>query len=117
MAKGGGDFESPTFADHFDDPNIPEDEMTEMTRANQETQRIADQQIECIAHRTGARLERARKKVRKEKLNNFILLNKANDGDELILNPVEFSIKDCLLSVQPFESDKDIPLYERDDVV
>lgn len=34
MAKGGGDFESPTFADHFDDPYIPEDGMTEMTRAN-----------------------------------------------------------------------------------
>lgn len=30
MAEGGGDLENPTFVDRFDDPNIPNDELTEM---------------------------------------------------------------------------------------
>ena len=53
MAGGGGDFENPTFDDHFDDPNIPEVKLTEMRHANQRTQRTADQQIESMAHQTG----------------------------------------------------------------
>ena len=79
MGDDGGDFENPTFDDHFDDPNIPEDKLTETTRANQETQRTADQQMECMTHQTGERLEDRRKKVTKEKLDNFI--NKAKGGD------------------------------------
>ena len=66
MAGGGGDFENPTFDDHFDDPNIPEVKLTEMRHANQRTKRIADQQIESMAHQTGWRLEEKRTKVTKE---------------------------------------------------
>ena len=52
----------------FDDSYIPEDELTEMTRANQETQRKADQQIESMAYQTGERLEETRKKSNKRKV-------------------------------------------------
>ena len=113
MAEGGYDFENPAFdkdaylAD-IDDAGM--DEYLAGLIENQETQRIAEQQMESMEHLSGETLEDTRKKVKKEKVDNFTLVNKKRGGTPAIVNYANFGIKDEILYVQSFGTSDEIPL-------
>ena len=58
----------------------------------------------------GEILEDTRKKVIKEKLDIFIMVNKERGGTPVIVNPGDYHIKDKILYVQPFGTSDEIPL-------
>ena len=67
MAEGGYDFENTTFdTDDIDDIDTDDEEVDKFLDGlgvkNQETQRIANQQMESMPHQTGETLEDSRKK-------------------------------------------------------
>ena len=74
------------------------------------TQRMIEQQMESMKHQSGDTLEDARKKLIKEKVDNFILFNEKRGGKLVIVNYSDFKIKDGQLHVQAFGSSREIPL-------
>ena len=122
MAEGGyDDFENPAFDKDYEEGNINDAEkhfLWTFFEKNQETQRIAEQQMESMEHQSGETLEDTRKKVIKEKLDNFILVNKKRGGTPVLVNPGTYHIKDRILHVQPFGTYKETPLeYKRGGVI
>ena len=71
---------------------------------------MIEHQMESMKHKPGDTLEDARKKITKEKVDNFILFNEKRGGKPVIVNYGDFKIKDGLLHVQAFGSSKEIPL-------
>ena len=110
MAEGGFDeFENLAF--NRDDYDADVDTyLTNLFGENQETQRIAEQQMESMKHLSGETLEDTRKKVIKEKVDNFTLVNKKRGGTPAKVNYGNFDIKDEILYVQPFGTSDEIPL-------
>ena len=108
MAEGRFDeFENPAFdRDDYDKDDADMDTFLE----NQETQRIAEQQMESMEHLSGETLEDTRKKVIKEKVGSFIQANEREYGMSAIVNPADFLIKDKKLCVRPFGTSDVIPL-------
>ena len=71
-----------------------------------------------MEHQSGEILEDTRKKVIKEKLDNFILVNKKRGGTPVLVNPGDYHIKDGLLYVQRFGTSEEIQLeYKRGGVI
>ena len=109
MAEGGYGYENPEVGKD-DEWTAEDDEGVTDFGENEETQRIAEQQMESMEHQTGDTLEDTRKKVIQEKLDNFIQLNEKKYGVTAIVNPADFHIKDKKLCVQPFGTSDEIPL-------
>ena len=108
MAEGRFDeFENPAFdRDDYDKDDADMDTFLE----NQETQRIAEQQMESMEHLSGETLEDTRKKVIKEKVGSFIQSNEREYGVSAIVNTADFLIKNKKLCVRPFGTSDVIPL-------
>ena len=123
MAEGGFDeFENPAFNKDYKEGNVDDADvdtyLTDLFGKNQETQRIAEQQMESMEHLSGETLEDTRKKVIKEKLDNFIMVNKERGGIPILVNPGDYHIKDGILHVHQFGTSKEIPLeYKRGGVI
>ena len=123
MAEGGYDeFENPKFDKDYEEGNVDDADLetflTDVFGENQETQRIAEQQMESKEHQSGEILEDTRKKEIKEKIDNFILVNKKRGGMPVLVNPGDYHIKDGLLHVQRFGTSEEIPLeYKRGGVI
>ena len=123
MAEGGFDeFENPAFNKDYEEGNVDDADvdtyLTDLFGENQETQRIAEQQMESMEHLSGETLEDTRKKVIKEKLDNFIMVNKERGGTPVIVNPGDYHIKDEILYVQPFGTSDEISLeYEKGGII
>ena len=123
MAEGGFDeFENPAFNKDYEEGNVDNADvdtyLTGLFGENQETQRIAEQQMESMEHLSGETLEDTRKKVIKEKLDNFIMVNKERGGTPILVNPGDYHIKDGILHDHPFGTSKEIPLeYKRGGVI
>ena len=119
MAEDGFDeFENPAFNKDYEEGNVHyadlDTYLTDLFGENQETQRIAKQQMESMEHLSRETLEDKRKKVIKEKLDSFIMVNKERGGMPVLVNSGDFDIKDGILHVQPFGTSKEIPLeYKR----
>ena len=121
------EFGNPMFDDDYDEGGVEdaEDETAEdkedredFVRRNKNTQRMIEQQMESVKHKSGDTLEDARKKLIREKVDNFVLFNKEKGGTPAIVNYSDFKIKDGLLHVQAFSSSKEIPLeYKKGDEV
>ena len=117
MAEGG--YEDPEFWDYDKDDYIedydidPEDFLPDLFEENEETQRLAEQQMENMKHLTGDTLEDTRKKVIKEKVGNFNLFNKKRGGTPVIIYYENFVIKDNILYVELFGTSVDFPLEFR----
>ena len=114
MAGGFDEFENPAFNKDYEEGNVDDADvdtyLTDLFGENQETQRIAEQQMESMEHLSGETLEDTRKKVIKEKVDNFALVNKKRGGTPAIVNYGNFDIKDEILYVQPFGTSDEIPL-------
>ena len=114
MAEGGYDYENPEFGKDDEGTAVHDegvdDFLSDLFGENEETQRIAEQQMESMEHQTGDTLEDTRKKVIKEKLDNFVQFNEKKYGVTAIVNPADFHIKDNILCVQPFGTSDEIPL-------
>ena len=115
MAEGGFDeFENPAFDRDDYDADVDDADMgaflADLLGENQETQRIAEQQMESMEHLSAETLEDTRKKVIKKKVDNFTLVNKKRGGTPAIVNYGNFGIKDEILYVQPFGTSDEIPL-------
>ena len=81
MAEGGFDeFENRAFYKDYEEGDVDDADvatyLADVFGENQETQRIAGQQMESMEHLSGEILEDTRKKVIKEKVDNFALVNK-----------------------------------------
>ena len=110
MAEGGFDeFENPAFNKDDYDADV-DTYLTDLFGENQETQRIAEQQMESMEHLSGETLQDTRTKVIKGKVDNFTLVNKKRGGTTAIVNYGNFGIKDEILYVQPFGTSDEIPL-------
>ena len=118
MAEGGFDeFENPAFNKDDYDADV-DTYLTDLFGENQGTQRIAEQQMESMEHLSGETLEDTRKKVIKEKVDNFTLVNKKRGGTPAIVNYGNFGIKDEILYVQPFGTSDEIPLeFKKGDII
>ena len=90
MAEGGFEFEDIAGDKDYDEGGIGEADvaayLADVFGENQETQRIAEQQMESMKHQSGETLEDTRKKVIKEKVDNFTLVNKKRGGTPVIVN-------------------------------
>ena len=123
MADGGFDeFENPAFDKDYEEGNVDDADVNAYLESlfgeNQETQRIAEQQMESMKHLSGETLEDTRKKVIKEKLDNFITFNKERGGTPITVNPGDYLIKDGILHVNPFGTFEEIPLeYEKGGII
>ena len=74
--------------------------------------------MESMEHLSGETLEDTRKKVIKEKLGNFIMVNKERGGTPILVNPGDYHIMDEILYVQPFGTSDEIPLeYEKGGII
>ena len=117
MAESGYDYENPEVGKD-NEWTAEDDEGVTDFGENEETQRIAEQQMESMEHQTGDTLEDKRKKVVKEKLDNFIMVNKERGGTPVIVNQGDYHIKDKILYVQPFGTSDEIPLeYEKGGII
>ena len=113
------EFGNPAFDEDYKEGGVEdvEDEVADdkedrkdFFRRNEKTQRMIEQQMESMKHQSGDALEDARKKLIKEKVDNFVLFNEKRGGKPVIVNYSEFKIKDGLLHVQVFGSSREIPL-------
>ena len=123
MAEGGFDeFENPAFNKDYEEGNVDDADVdTYLTdlfgKKSRDTKnsRTANGKYGTSVKRN---TRRYKKKVIKEKLDNFIMVNKERGGIPILVNPGDYHIKDGILHVHPFGTSKEIPLeYKRGGVI
>ena len=111
MVQGGFDeFENPVFdRDDYDaDVDTYLTDLFWRKSRNTKNSRTANGKYETFVRRNTRRYKK--KKVIKEKVDNFTLVNKKRGGTPAIVNYGNFDIKDEILYVQPFGTSDEIPL-------